>query len=137
MVREVDALDGLMAKVTDLAGIQFRVLNASKGAAVRATRAQIDRTIYRNEMRKMIEKQENLSLLECAVDQIILEGDKVVGIRTQNDMTIFAETVVLTNGTFLNGLIHVGLTHYSAGRVGDPSSIALGNNLKEIGLPSR
>lgn len=135
LVREVDALDGLMAKVTDLAGIQFRVLNASKGAAVRATRAQIDRTIYRNEMRKMIEKQENLSLLECAVDQIILEGDKVVGIRTQNDMTIFAETVVLTNGTFLNGLIHVGLTHYSAGRVGDPSSIALGNNLKEIGLP--
>ena len=135
LVREVDALDGLMAKVTDLAGIQFRVLNASKGAAVRATRAQIDRTIYRNEMRKMIEKQDNLSLLECAVDQIILEGDKVVGIRTQNDMTIFAKTVVLTNGTFLNGLIHVGLTHYSAGRVGDPSSVALGNNLKELGLP--
>lgn len=135
LVREVDALDGLMAKVTDLAGIQFRVLNASKGAAVRATRAQIDRTIYRNEMRKMVEKQDNLSLLECAVDQIILEGDKVIGIRTQNDMTIFANTVVLTNGTFLNGLIHVGLTHYSAGRVGDPSSIALGNNLKEIGLP--
>jgi len=135
LVREVDALDGLMAKVTDLAGIQFRVLNASKGAAVRATRAQIDRAIYRNEMRKMVEKQDNLSLLECAVDQIILEGDKVIGIRTQNDMTIFANTVVLTNGTFLNGLIHVGLSHYSAGRVGDPSSIALGNNLKEIGLP--
>lgn len=135
LVREVDAFDGLMARVTDKAGIQFRVLNASKGAAVRATRAQIDRALYRKEMRRLIEGQENLYLLECAVDDLLMEGDKVYGVRTQSEMDIHGKTVVITAGTFLNGMIHVGMTHYSAGRAGDPASTALGESLKRIGCP--
>lgn len=135
LVRELDALDGLMARVTDKAGIQFRVLNASKGAAVRATRAQIDRTLFKVEMRKLVEAQENLSLLETAVDELVLEQDCVKGVKTQSGMTIYADTVVITSGTFLNGLIHIGLTHFSGGRIGDPAAINLGESMKALGFP--
>ncbi len=135
LVRELDALDGLMARVTDKAGIQFRVLNASKGAAVRATRAQIDRTLFKVEMRKLVEAQENLSLLETAVDELVLEQDCVKGVKTQSGMVIYADTVVITSGTFLNGLIHIGLTHFSGGRIGDPAAINLGESMKALGFP--
>jgi tRNA uridine 5-carboxymethylaminomethyl modification enzyme len=135
LVRELDALDGLMGRITDKAGIQFRTLNGSKGAAVRATRAQIDRRLYKKYMRREIESIRNLSLLEVAVDDVVIEGSKAVGVKTQSDMTIYGKSVVLTAGTFLNGMVHIGLTHYSAGRVGDPASVNLGNALKEIGLP--
>lgn len=135
LVKEIDALGGAMAYATDLAGIQFRILNRSKGPAVRATRAQADRSLYRRAIRTTLQNQPNLMIFQQAVDDLILEGDRVVGAVTQIGLRFKARTVVLTAGTFLNGLIHVGLDHYSAGRAGDPSSISLGERLKELKLP--
>ncbi|NYT61464.1 tRNA uridine-5-carboxymethylaminomethyl(34) synthesis enzyme MnmG [Alcaligenaceae bacterium] len=135
LVKEIDALGGIMAYATDLAGIQFRILNSSKGPAVRATRAQADRSLYRRAIRTTLQNQPNLMIFQQAVDDLMLEGDTVVGAVTQIGLRFRARTVVLTAGTFLNGLIHVGLDHYSAGRAGDPPSISLGERLKELKLP--
>lgn len=135
LVKELDAMGGAMAQVTDESGIQFRVLNSSKGPAVRSTRAQIDRELYRVAMRKKIEKQENLWVFQQGVDDLIVEGDRVVGVVTQTNVKIYAKTVVITAGTFLHGLIHIGLEHYPAGRVGDPASIKLAQRLIDLGLP--
>ncbi|AIL31921.1 tRNA uridine-5-carboxymethylaminomethyl(34) synthesis enzyme MnmG [Basilea psittacipulmonis] len=135
LVKEIDALGGLMGIATDHAGIQFRILNASKGPAVRATRAQIDRSLYKAYVREILENTENLHIFQNSVDDLILEGDKVVGVVTKLGLTFYSKSVVLTAGTFLNGLIHVGLSNYSAGRAGDPSSIQLGERLKELKLP--
>ena len=135
LVREVDALGGAMAIATDEAGIQFRTLNASKGPAVRATRAQADRVLYRQAIRQRLENQPGLSLFAQAVDDILLEGGRLVGVRTQAGIVFRAPTVVLTAGTFLNGKVHIGLDNYSAGRAGDPPAIALSHRLKELGLP--
>jgi tRNA uridine 5-carboxymethylaminomethyl modification enzyme len=135
LVKEVDALGGAMALATDHAGIQFRILNRSKGPAVRATRAQADRSLYRKAMRSILQNQPNLTIFQQAVDDLILEGDRVVGAVTQIGLKFKAKSVVLTAGTFLNGLIHVGLDHYSGGRAGDPPSISLGERLKELKLP--
>ncbi len=135
LVKEVDALGGAMALATDHAGIQFRILNRSKGPAVRATRAQADRSLYRKAIRTVLQNQPNLTIFQQAVDDLILEGDRVVGAVTQIGLKFRAKSVVLTAGTFLNGLIHVGLNHYSGGRAGDPPSISLGQRLKELKLP--
>jgi tRNA uridine 5-carboxymethylaminomethyl modification enzyme len=135
LVKEVDALGGAMALATDHAGIQFRILNRSKGPAVRATRAQADRSLYRKAIRSILQNQPNLTIFQQAVDDLILEGDRVVGAVTQIGLKFKAKSVVLTAGTFLNGLIHVGLDHYSGGRAGDPPSISLGERLKELKLP--
>lgn len=135
LVKEIDALGGAMGQITDVAGIQFRILNSSKGPAVRATRAQIDRQLYRRAMRQLVESQPHLWLFQQAVDDVVLEGDRVCGVVTQTGIVFNAKTVVLSAGTFLNGMVHVGLEHYSAGRVGDPSSIRLAERLKEIGMP--
>ncbi|MCX8145803.1 MAG: tRNA uridine-5-carboxymethylaminomethyl(34) synthesis enzyme MnmG [Azovibrio sp.] len=135
LVKEVDALGGAMAAATDEAGIQFRILNASKGPAVRATRAQADRVLYKQAIRKRLENQPNLTLFAQACDDLIVEGDRVVGAVTQLGIRFEARAVVLTAGTFLNGLIHVGLSHYSGGRMGDPPSVSLAARLKELALP--
>ncbi|WP_323000065.1 tRNA uridine-5-carboxymethylaminomethyl(34) synthesis enzyme MnmG [Castellaniella sp.] len=135
LVKEVDALGGAMAWATDLAGIQFRILNRSKGPAVRATRAQADRSLYRRAIRMMLQTQQNLMVFQQSVDDLILEGDRVVGAKTQIGLIFRARTVVLTAGTFLNGLMHVGLSHYAAGRAGDPPATSLGQRLKELKLP--
>ncbi|NYT70484.1 tRNA uridine-5-carboxymethylaminomethyl(34) synthesis enzyme MnmG [Pusillimonas noertemannii] len=135
LVKEVDALGGAMAYATDQAGIQFRILNRSKGPAVRATRAQADRSLYRRAIRQVLQNQPNLMIFQQAVDDLMLEGDRVVGAVTQVGLKFRGRTVVLTAGTFLNGLIHVGLNHYSAGRAGDPPAISLGQRLKELKLP--
>jgi len=134
LVKEVDALGGAMAYATDLAGIQFRILNRSKGPAVRATRAQVDRSLYRQAIRKKLQNQPNLMIFQQAVDDLLLEGDRVVGAKTQIGLIFRAQCVVLTAGTFLNGRIHVGLENYSAGRAGDPPAISLGQRLKELNL---
>ncbi|HWK63284.1 MAG TPA: tRNA uridine-5-carboxymethylaminomethyl(34) synthesis enzyme MnmG [Eoetvoesiella sp.] len=135
LVKEVDALGGAMAYATDQAGIQFRILNRSKGPAVRATRAQADRSLYRKAIRTILQNQPNLMIFQQAVEDLMVEGDKVVGAVTQVGIKFKAKTVVLTTGTFLNGLIHVGLDHYSGGRAGDPPAISLGQRLKELQLP--
>ncbi|CAL92759.1 tRNA uridine-5-carboxymethylaminomethyl(34) synthesis enzyme MnmG [Azoarcus olearius] len=135
LVKEVDALGGAMAAATDEGGIQFRILNASKGPAVRATRAQADRVLYKAAIRKRLENQPNLWLFQQAVDDLTVAGDRVTGVVTQIGLRFEAPAVVLTAGTFLNGLIHVGLEHYSAGRAGDPPAISLGQRLKELALP--
>ncbi len=136
LVKEVDALGGAMAAATDEGGIQFRILNSSKGPAVRATRAQADRILYKAAIRRRLENQPNLWLFQQAVDDIILEGDKAVGVVTQIGLRFHSKSVVLTAGTFLGGLVHVGLQNYSAGRAGDPPSISLAARLREIGLPA-
>jgi tRNA uridine 5-carboxymethylaminomethyl modification enzyme len=136
LVREVDALGGAMALATDEAGIQFRTLNASKGPAVRATRAQADRLLYKAAIRRKLETQPNLTLFQQAVDDLLLRGDKVSGVVTQIGLTFEADAVVLTTGTFLSGLIHVGLQNYEAGRAGDPSAKRLGERLRELKLPA-
>ena len=140
LVREVDALGGAMALATDEAGIQFRTLNSRKGPAVRATRAQADRLLYKRAIRSRLETQPNLTLLQQAVDDLILDGDgagaRVVGVVTQLGLRFEARAVVLTTGTFLSGLIHVGLAHYEAGRAGDPPAATLGRRLREIKLPA-
>ncbi|MGS1008283.1 tRNA uridine-5-carboxymethylaminomethyl(34) synthesis enzyme MnmG [Achromobacter anxifer] len=135
LVKEVDALGGAMALATDDAGIQFRILNGSKGPAVRATRAQADRVLYRKAIRGRLENQPNLWLFQQAVEDLMVEGDRVVGAVTQIGLKFRAKSVVLTAGTFLNGLIHVGLQNYSGGRAGDPPAISLGQRLKELDLP--
>src|SRR5512145_715311 len=132
LVREIDALGGAMGLAADRAGIQFRTLNASKGPAVRATRAQADRLLYRQAIRGRLEGQPNLSLFQQAVDDLLIEGDRVVGVVTQSGIRFRGTTVVLTAGTFLNGLIHIGLQHYSGGRAGDPPAISLAARLKEL-----
>ena len=135
LVKEIDALDGVMAHAADLAGIQFRILNASKGPAVRATRAQADRVLYRQAIRLQLQAQENLTLFQQAVDDLLIEGDRVVGVRTQMGLTLRARTIVLTVGTFLGGKIHVGMSQYAGGRAGDPPAIALAQRLRELDLP--
>ena len=135
LVKEIDALGGAMAIATDEAGIQFRILNASKGPAVRATRAQADRVLYRQAIRTRLENQPNLWLFQQSVDDLILEGDRVVAAVTQSGITFQTKALVLTAGTFLNGLIHIGLQNYSAGRAGDPSASSLGARLRELKLP--
>lgn len=135
LVKEIDALGGAMAIATDEAGIQFRILNQSKGPAVRATRAQADRSLYRAAIRKIVQNQPNLTVFQQAVDDLILEGDRVVGAVTQIGLRFKAKAVVLTVGTFLNGRIHVGLDNYSGGRAGDPPSITLAERLKDYALP--
>lgn len=134
LVREVDALGGAMAQATDLAGIQFRVLNARKGPAVRATRAQADRILYKAAIRQILENQPNLQIFQQAADDLIVEGDKVCGAITQTGIKIYATSVVLTTGTFLGGVIHLGLQSHSGGRAGDPPSIALAHRLRELPL---
>ncbi|MDO9150628.1 MAG: tRNA uridine-5-carboxymethylaminomethyl(34) synthesis enzyme MnmG [Methylotenera sp.] len=136
LVKEIDALGGAMAAATDEGGIQFRILNSSKGPAVRATRAQADRVLYKAAIRHRLENQENLWLFQQAVDDIILEGDRAAGVVTQIGLRFAAKSVVLTAGTFLGGLVHVGLQNYQAGRAGDPPSISLAARLREIGLPA-
>ena len=135
LVKEVDALGGAMAAATDEAGIQFRILNSSKGPAVRATRAQADRILYKQAIRTRLENQPNLWLFQQAVDDLLLEGEKVCGVVTQLGLQFSARSVVLTTGTFLAGLIHVGQSNYQAGRAGDPPSISLAKRLRELVLP--
>jgi len=135
LVKEVDALGGAMALATDEAGIQFRTLNLSKGPAVRATRAQADRVLYRQAIRSRLENQPKLTLFQQAVDDILLEGDRVVGVATQIGLRFRGRAIVLTAGTFLSGLVHVGLQNYRAGRAGDPASITLAARLREMKLP--
>ena len=135
LVKEVDALGGVMALATDLAGIQFRILNRSKGPAVRATRAQADRMLYKAAVRHRLENQPNLWLFQQAVEDLMIEGARVVGAITQVGVRFTARTVVLTAGTFLDGKIHVGLENHSAGRAGDPPSLRLSARLKELKLP--
>jgi len=136
LVKEIDALGGAMAAATDEGGIQFRILNSSKGPAVRATRAQADRVLYKAAIRRRLENQPNLWLFQQAVDDIILEGDRAVGVVTQIGLRFKSQAVVLTAGTFLGGLVHVGMKSYSAGRAGDPPAISLAARLREIGLPA-
>ena len=135
LVKEVDALGGAMALAADHGGIQFRTLNASKGPAVRATRAQADRVLYKAAIRHRLENQENLWLFQQSADDILLEGDRVAGVVTQIGLKFHAKSVVLTAGTFLGGLVHVGMQNYHAGRAGDPPAISLAARLREIGLP--
>ncbi len=135
LVKEVDALGGAMAAATDESGIQFRILNGSKGPAVRATRAQADRVLYKAAIRHRLENQANLWLFQQAVDDLMVEGDRVVGAVTQSGLRFRARAVVLTAGTFLDGRIHIGLENYSAGRAGDPPAVSLSGRLKELKLP--
>ena len=135
LVKEIDAMGGAMAAATDEAGIQFRILNSSKGPAVRATRAQGDRILYKAAIRRRLENQPNLSLFQAAVDDLLVDGDEVQGIITQMGLEFMAKKVVLTAGTFLDGKIHVGLNSYAGGRAGDPASVSLSARLKELKLP--
>ncbi|MGR9046498.1 MAG: tRNA uridine-5-carboxymethylaminomethyl(34) synthesis enzyme MnmG [Gammaproteobacteria bacterium] len=135
LVKEIDALGGIMAEAIDHAGIQFRILNASKGPAVRATRAQADRSLYKQYIRSALENQPNLALFQQTVSDLLVEGDRVVGVATRMGLSFNAKTVVLTTGTFLGGRIHIGLENYTGGRAGDPASIELANRLR--GLPFR
>lgn len=135
LVKEVDALGGAMALATDKAGIQFRILNRSKGPAVRATRAQADRSLYRRAIRETIQQQQNLTVFQQPVEDLLLQGEKVTGVKTKIGLVFEADAVVLTAGTFLNGLIHVGLEHYEGGRAGDPPAISLAHRLRELALP--
>jgi tRNA uridine 5-carboxymethylaminomethyl modification enzyme len=136
LVKEIDALGGAMAAATDEGGIQFRILNSSKGPAVRATRAQADRVLYKAAIRKRLENQPNLWLFQQAVDDIILDGERAAGVVTQIGLRFNSKSVVLTAGTFLGGLIHVGMQNYSAGRAGDPPAISLAARLRELNLPA-
>lgn len=134
LVKEIDALDGAMARATDRGGIQFRVLNARKGPAVRATRAQADRVLYKAAIRDILENQTNLQIFQQAADDLIMEGERVAGVVTQTGIRFHAKSVVLTAGTFLGGVIHVGLDHHAGGRAGDPPSIRLAQRLRELPL---
>ncbi|KTC98604.1 tRNA uridine-5-carboxymethylaminomethyl(34) synthesis enzyme MnmG [Legionella erythra] len=135
LVKEIDALDGVMALAADEAGIQFRTLNASKGPAVRATRAQADRVLYRQAIRQRLQRQPNLTLFQQAVDDLLIEQGRVTGVVTQIGLTLRAKAVVLTVGTFLGGKIHIGMNNYAGGRAGDPPAIALAKRLRELDLP--
>jgi tRNA uridine 5-carboxymethylaminomethyl modification enzyme len=134
LVKEIDALDGAMARATDRGGIQFRVLNARKGPAVRATRAQADRILYKAAVRSILENQPNLHIFQQAADDLIVEGEQVRGVVTQTGIRFHARSVVLTAGTFLGGVIHIGLDHHAGGRAGDPPSIRLAQRLRELPL---
>ena len=135
LVKEIDAMGGAMAAATDEAGIQFRILNSSKGPAVRATRAQGDRVLYKAAIRRRLENQENLTLFQAAVDDLLVQGDEVQGVVTQMGLKFMAKKVVLTAGTFLDGKIHVGLNNHAGGRAGDPAAVSLSARLKELKLP--
>ncbi|MBU3567860.1 tRNA uridine-5-carboxymethylaminomethyl(34) synthesis enzyme MnmG [Polynucleobacter alcilacus] len=135
LVKEIDAMGGAMAAATDEAGIQFRILNSSKGPAVRATRAQGDRVLYKAAIRRRLENQPNLSLFQAAVDDLLVKGDEVQGVVTQMGLELMSKKVVLTAGTFLDGKIHVGLNNYAGGRAGDPAAVSLSARLKELKLP--
>ena len=135
LVKEIDAMGGAMAAATDEAGIQFRILNSSKGPAVRATRAQGDRVLYKAAIRHRLENQQNLTLFQAAVDDLLVQGDEVQGVVTQMGLKFMAKKVVLTAGTFLDGKIHVGLNNYAGGRAGDPAAVSLSARLKELKLP--
>ncbi len=135
LVKEIDAMGGIMAKAIDAGGIQFRILNQSKGPAVRATRAQADRVLYKASIRSALENQNNLWLFQQSVDDVIIDKDHVVGVKTQAGISFFAPNVVLTAGTFLAGLVHIGMQNYEAGRAGDPSASSLALRLKDLGLP--
>jgi tRNA uridine 5-carboxymethylaminomethyl modification enzyme len=132
LVKEIDALGGAMAIATDFAGIQFRTLNSSKGPAVRATRAQADRALYRQKIQNILQNQPNLRIFQQAVDDLVVENNQVLGVVTQMGLAFEAPTVVLTTGTFLSGKIHIGMQNYSGGRAGDPPAIALANRLREL-----
>ncbi|MEH6648820.1 MAG: tRNA uridine-5-carboxymethylaminomethyl(34) synthesis enzyme MnmG [Motiliproteus sp.] len=134
LVKEIDALDGAMAVATDLAGIQFRVLNSRKGPAVRATRAQADRQLYKAAIRQILENQPNLQIFQQTADDLIMEGERVTGVVTQMGLRFSANSIVLTTGTFLGGLIHIGLQNHAGGRAGDPSSSTLAKRLRETSL---
>lgn len=134
LVKEIDALGGAMARAIDKAGIQFRILNASKGAAVRATRAQADRLLYKQAIRYLLDTQPNLLIFQQPVDDILIEADRVMGVKTQMGLTFKSKTVVLTAGTFLAGKIHVGLNNYEGGRAGDPAASSLAKRLRELPL---
>lgn len=135
LVKEIDALDGVMGRAADLAGIQFRTLNASKGPAVRATRAQADRVLYRQAIRQALQAQPNLTLFQQEVEDVLIEGDCVTGVRTQMGLVLRARSIVLTVGTFLGGKIHVGTRQYAGGRAGDPPSKVLAERLRDLSLP--
>ncbi len=135
LVKEIDAMGGAMAAATDEAGIQFRILNSSKGPAVRATRAQGDRVLYKAAIRRRLENQPHLTLFQAAVDDLLVKGDEVQGVVTQMGLEFMAKKVVLTAGTFLDGKIHVGLNNYAGGRAGDPAAVSLSARLKELKLP--
>lgn len=135
LVKEIDALGGAMATAADLSGIQFRILNASKGPAVRATRAQADRVLYRQAIRQILQSQPHLTLFQQAVEDVLIEANRVIGVRTQMGLILRAHAVVLTVGTFLGGKIHVGMNQYAGGRAGDPPAIALAQRLRELALP--
>jgi tRNA uridine 5-carboxymethylaminomethyl modification enzyme len=132
LVKEVDALGGAMAHATDRAGIQFRTLNARKGPAVRATRAQADRVLYRNAIREIIESQANLCIFQQAVDDLLIESGRAVGVRTQMGLEFRGRSIVLTTGTFLGGRIHIGLDNHAGGRAGDAPANALAHRLREM-----
>ena len=134
LVKEVDAMGGAMARATDKSGIQFRILNVSKGPAVRATRAQADRVLYKAAIRQILENQDNLKIFQQAVDDLVVEGDRVAGVITTAGIKFFARQVILTTGTFLGGVIHIGLQNHSGGRAGDPASISLARRLRELPL---
>ena len=135
LVKEIDAMGGAMAAATDEAGIQFRILNSSKGPAVRATRAQGDRILYKAAIRRRLENQPNLTLFQASVDDLLVRGDEVQGVVTQMGLEFISKKVVLTAGTFLDGKIHVGLNNYAGGRAGDPAAVSLSARLKELKLP--
>ena len=135
LVKEIDALGGVMAKAADQAGIHFRMLNASKGPAVRATRAQADRVLYRKAIKHYLENQDNLSIFQQPVDDLIIKEDQVQGVVTESGIHFYAKSVILTAGTFLDGVVHVGLKNYQAGRAGDPSSKTLAQRLNQLSLP--
>jgi tRNA uridine 5-carboxymethylaminomethyl modification enzyme len=134
LVKEIDALGGEMAKATDETGIQFRQLNTGKGPAVRSSRAQVDRQEYRLRMKRIVGSQENLTIEEATVEEILLDGNQIAGVKTDLNETLQTKVLILAPGTFLNGLIHIGLTHFSAGRLGDPPSIGLSESLKKLGF---
>jgi tRNA uridine 5-carboxymethylaminomethyl modification enzyme len=132
LVKEIDALGGEMAKATDKTGIQFRQLNTGKGPAVRSSRAQVDRQGYRLQMKKTVEDQENLIIKQATVEEILVDEDKIIGVKTNLNQTILTKALILAPGTFLNGLVHIGLTHFPSGRMGDPPSIGLSESLKKL-----
>jgi tRNA uridine 5-carboxymethylaminomethyl modification enzyme len=134
LVREIDALGGEMARVIDATGIQFRTLNTKKGPAVRASRAQADRRSYQMHMKRVVENQQSLDLKQGAVERLILQGDRVVGVKTSDGLDFYGRAVVLTTGTFMRGLIHVGLRHFPGGRAGEPPSLGLSENLADLGM---
>jgi tRNA uridine 5-carboxymethylaminomethyl modification enzyme len=134
LVKEIDTLGGEMAKAADETGIQFRQLNTGKGPAVRSSRAQVDRQEYRLRMKRAVENQENLTIKQATVEDILVNGNQIVGVKTDSNEAIQAKALILVPGTFLNGLIHIGLTHFSAGRMGDPPSIGLSESLKRLGF---